>query len=49
MTAEDILEILIVLQEVIDSDPNIIPAITKRRFNAFLNLARASLQILPGG
>jgi hypothetical protein len=49
MDAEDILEILLVIQEVIDSDPNIVPKVTRKRFNAFLNLAKASLQILPSG
>jgi hypothetical protein len=45
MTKEEILEVILVLQAVVESNPTLLNSITKVRFNAFLNLAKASLQI----
>lgn len=49
MTAEDILEILNVTQETLNIDPKNAfggNAIILRRFNAFINLAKASIQVI---
>lgn len=48
MTVEDIIEILTVIQGVLESDPSTLPPIVKKRFNAFINLAKAALQITNG-
>lgn len=49
MDAEDILEILNVIQETLNADPKSAfggNVIILRRFNAFINLAKASIQVI---